>query len=167
MQGTTSEVSAQFAPESLEYLVSMIDELGSDKTYNHYPIGWAHAMDTPFQWTKQVASHLGGTRNGLAVSWPKRIKATGELRSQFHHVIDIVPTILEAANIQPPRLLNGIPQKPMEGVSMVYTFDDAKMPFKFTGTLRKVEIKLGANQLTPNQKGELQRLRRERALARQ
>ena len=110
----------------------MIDELGSDKTYNHYPIGWAHAMDTPFQWTKQVASHLGGTRNGLAVSWPKRIKATGELRSQFHHVIDIVPTILEAANIQPPRLLNGIPQKPMEGVSMVYSFDDAKAPTRHT-----------------------------------
>jgi arylsulfatase A-like enzyme len=67
MQGTTSEVSAQFAPESLGYLVSMIDELGSDKTYNHHPIGWAHATDTPFQWTKQVASHLGGTRNGQAV----------------------------------------------------------------------------------------------------
>ena len=75
MQGTTNEVSAQFAPESIEFLVSMMDELGSDRTYNHYPIGWAHAMDTPFQWTKQVASHFGGTRNGLAVSWPKRIKA--------------------------------------------------------------------------------------------
>jgi arylsulfatase A-like enzyme len=132
MQGTTNEVSAQFAPESIEFLVSMMDELGSDKTYNHYPIGWAHAMDTPFQWTKQVASHLGGTRNGLAISWPNRIKAAGELRSQFHHVIDIVPTILEAANIQAPRLLNGIPQKPMEGVSMVYTFDDAKAATRHT-----------------------------------
>ena len=128
MQGTTSEVSAQFAPESIEYLVSMIDQLGSDRTYNHYPIGWAHAMDTPFQWTKQVASHFGGTRNGLAISWPKRIKAGGEMRTQFHHVIDIVPTILEAANVQAPRILNGMPQKPMEGVSMVYTFDDAKAP---------------------------------------
>jgi arylsulfatase A-like enzyme len=68
MQGTTNEVSAQFAPESLEFLVSMMDQLGSDRTYNHYPIGWAHAMDAPFQWTKQVASHFGGTRNGLAIS---------------------------------------------------------------------------------------------------
>src|SRR5215510_2699888 len=132
MNGTTSEVSAQFAPETVEYLVSMMDELGGEKTYNHYPIGWAHAMDTPFQWTKQVASHFGGTRNGLAISWPKGIKTKGELRSQFHHVIDIVPTILEAANIQPPRLLNGIPQKPMEGVSMAYTFDDAKAPTRHT-----------------------------------
>jgi arylsulfatase A-like enzyme len=126
MQGTTSEVSAQFAPESLEFLVSMIDELGSDRTYNHYPIGWAHAMDAPFQWTKQVASHFGGTRNGLAISWPKRIKGGGEIRSQFHHVIDIVPTILETAGIQAPLILNGTPQKPIEGVSMAYSFDDAK-----------------------------------------
>jgi arylsulfatase A-like enzyme len=132
MQGTTSEVSAQFAPESLEYLVSMIDQLGSDRTYNHYPIGWAHAMDSPFQWTKQVASHFGGTRNGLAISWPKRIKAQGEQRTQFHHIIDIVPSILEATGIQAPRLLNGIPQKPIEGVSMVYTFDDAKAPTRHT-----------------------------------
>ena len=132
MQGTTNEISAQFAPESLEYLVSMIDELGSDRTYNHYPIGWAHAMDAPFQWTKQVASHFGGTRNGLAISWPKRIKADGELRSQFHHVIDIVPTILEAVDIQAPMVLNGTPQKPIEGVSMVYTFDDSETPTRRT-----------------------------------
>jgi arylsulfatase A-like enzyme len=128
LQGTTNENSMSFAPESLEFLVSMMDQLGSDRTYNHYPVGWAHAMDTPFQWTKQVASHFGGTRNGVTVSWPKRIKAQGEMRSQFHHVIDIVPTILEAANLQAPMLLNGVPQKPIEGVSMVYTFDDAKAP---------------------------------------
>ncbi len=128
MQGTTSEVSAQFAPESLEFLASMIDELGSDRTYNHYPIGWAHAMDAPFQWTKQVASHFGGTRNGLAISWPKRMKGGGEIRSQFHHVIDIVPTILESVGIQAPLILNGVPQKPIEGVSMAYTFDNAKAP---------------------------------------
>jgi arylsulfatase A-like enzyme len=132
LQGTTNEISAQFAPESLEYLVSMIDQLGSDRTYNHYPVGWAHAMDTPFQWTKQVASHFGGTRNGLAISWPKGIKAQGELRSQFHHVIDIVPTILEAVGIQAPLVLDGIPQKPLEGVSMVYTFDDPKAPTRHT-----------------------------------
>jgi arylsulfatase A-like enzyme len=132
MQGTTNEVSAQFAPESLEFLVSMKDQLGSDRTYNHYPIGWAHAMDAPFQWTKQVASHFGGTRNGLVISWPKRVKVGGEIRSQFHHVIDIVPTILEAAGIQAPLLLSGTPQKPLEGVSMVYTFDDANAPTRHT-----------------------------------
>jgi arylsulfatase A-like enzyme len=132
MQGTTNEVSAQFAPESLEFLVSMMDQLGSDRTYNHYPIGWAHAMDAPFQWTKQVASHFGGTRNALVINWPKRIKAGGEIRSQFHHVIDIVPTILEAAGVQAPLLLNGTPQKPIEGVSMAYSFDDAKAPTRHT-----------------------------------
>ena len=129
LQGTTNELGGNLEPESLEFKLSMIDELGSDRTYNHYPVGWAHAMDTPFQWTKQVASHFGGTRNGLAISWPKRIKARGEIRSQFHHVIDIVPTILEAAGIQAPRhAQRHVPQKPMEGVSMVYTFDDATGP---------------------------------------
>jgi len=132
MQGTTSEVSTVFSPQSLEYLVSIMDELGSDRTYNHYPVGWAHAMDAPLKWTKQVASHFGGTRNGLAISWPKRIKAASELRTQFHHVIDIVPTILEATGIETPMLLNGFPQKPIEGVSMVYTFDDAKAPTRHT-----------------------------------
>jgi arylsulfatase A-like enzyme len=132
LQGTTNEVSTVFAPESLAYLVSMMDQLGSDRTYNHYPVGWAHAMDTPFQWTKQVASHFGGTRNGLAVSWPKRIKAGGEIRTQFHHIIDIVPTILEATRIRAPVLLDGTPQKPIEGVSMVYSFDDAKAPTRHT-----------------------------------
>ena len=92
------------------------------------PVGWAHAMDTPFQWTKQVASHFGGTRNGMVISWPARIKDKGGIRTQFHHVIDIAPTILEAAGVQAPAVLNGVPQKPIEGVSMVYTFDDAKAP---------------------------------------
>ncbi len=128
LQGTTNEVSGQYAPESIEFLSSMMDQLGSDRTYNHYPVGWAHAMDTPFQWTKQVASHFGGTQNGLVISWPKRIKAQGQIRSQFHHVIDIVPTILEAAGVQAPDVLNGTRQKPLEGVSMVYTFDDANAP---------------------------------------
>ena len=102
----------------------MIDELGGPKTYNHYPVGWAHAMDTPFQWTKQVASHFGGTRNGLVISWPAHIKAGGEIRSQFHHVIDIVPTILEATGLEFPAELNGAKQKPLDGVSMAYTFSD-------------------------------------------
>jgi arylsulfatase len=87
-------------------------------------------MNAPFQWTKQVASHFGGTRNGLVINWPKRIKNGGEIRSQFHHVIDIVPTILEATGIQAPLVLNGVPQKPIEGVSMLYTFNDAQVPTK-------------------------------------
>jgi arylsulfatase A-like enzyme len=127
LQGITNELG-QVAPEpeSLPFLVSMMDKLGSDQTYNHYPVGWAHAMDTPFQWTKQVASHFGGTRNGMCMSWPNRIASRGEIRSQFHHVIDIVPTILEGVGIQAPLVLNGTPQKPLQGTSMVYTFADAK-----------------------------------------
>ena len=109
-----------------------MDELGGPTTFNHYPIGWAHAMDTPFQWTKQIASHFGGTRNGLVISWPARIKDKGGIRTQFHHVIDIVPTILEAVGVPAPSVLNGVPQKPIEGVSMVYTFDDAKAPSQRT-----------------------------------
>jgi arylsulfatase A-like enzyme len=129
LQGTTNEMGEGAPePESLPFLVSMMDQLGSDRTYNHYPVGWAHAMDTPFQWTKQVASHFGGTRNGMCLSWPNRIKANHEIRSQFTHVIDIVPTILEAVGVQAPLILNGTTQKPLEGVSMAYTFDDAKAP---------------------------------------
>ncbi len=118
--------------EPFEQVLARIDELGGPMTFNHYPIGWAHAMDTPLQWTKQVASHFGGTRNGLAISWPKRIKAKGELRSQFHHVIDIMPTILKAAGIEQPVSVYGVKQDPVEGVSMVYTFDDQKTPSKRT-----------------------------------
>jgi len=113
-------------PEDLKQLQSRIDELGSWTTFNHYPVGWAHAMDTPFQWTKQVASHYGGTRNGMVVSWPSRIRDKGGLRSQWHHVIDIVPTILEATGLQMPSSVNGVAQKPVEGVSMAYSFADAR-----------------------------------------
>ena len=113
-------------PEPLESKLAAIDTLGTDKHYNHFPAAWAHAMDTPFQWTKQIASHFGGTRNGLAISWPKGIKARGEVRDQFHHVIDIAPTILEVVGVQAPAQFNGVAQKPIEGVSMVYSFDDAK-----------------------------------------
>jgi arylsulfatase A-like enzyme len=112
-------------PEPLDSKLAAIDTLGTDKHYNHFPAGWAHAMDTPFQWTKQIASHFGGTRNGLAISWPKGIKARGEVRDQFHHVIDIAPTILEIIGAEAPAQFNGVSQKPMEGVSMAYTFDDA------------------------------------------
>jgi arylsulfatase A-like enzyme len=132
LEGTTNEIGGNLQPESLAFKLSMMDELGSDRTYNHYPVGWALAMDTPFQWCKQVASHFGGTRNGLAISWPKGIKARGEIRSQFQHVIDIVPTILEAVGIQAPATVNGTPQKPLDGVSMAYTFADANAPTRHT-----------------------------------
>jgi arylsulfatase A-like enzyme len=104
------------------------DDLGGPRSYNHYPIGWAWAMDAPFQWTKQVASHYGGTRNPLIISWPKRIKDAGGIRSQWHHTIDIVPTILECLGVAQPTVVNGVPQKPIEGVSMAYSFNDASAP---------------------------------------
>jgi arylsulfatase A-like enzyme len=103
------------------------NDWGSNKTYPHMAVGWAWAFDTPFKWTKQVASHFGGTRQGLAISWPARIKDAGGIRQQFHHVIDIVPTILEATGIKAPEFVNGIKQKPIEGVSMAYTFDKANV----------------------------------------
>jgi arylsulfatase A-like enzyme len=96
---------------------------GSEKTYPHMAVQWAWAFDTPFKWTKQVASHFGGTRQGVAISWPGHIKDVGGIRSQFHHIIDIAPTILQAAGIRAPEIVNGIPQSPIEGVSMDYTFE--------------------------------------------
>lgn len=106
--------------------VKEIDEIGGPKHFNHFPAAWAHAMDTPFQWTKQVASHFGGTRNPMIISWPAKIKDKGGLRSQFMHVIDVVPTIYEVCGITAPVELNGVPQKPIEGISFAYAFDDAK-----------------------------------------
>ena len=114
--------------ETPEFLTERIDKFGSPEAYNHYAVGWAHATDTPYQWTKQVASHWGGTRNGTIVHWPKGIKAKGEIRSQFCHVIDIAPTVLEAAGIPAPSVVNSVQQAPLEGVSMAYSFDDAKAP---------------------------------------
>ncbi len=101
------------------------DAWGSDQTYPHMSVAWSWAFDTPFKWTKQVASHFGGTRQGMAIAWPARIKDAGGIRNQFHHMIDIVPTILEATGIAAPVMVNGIAQKPIEGVSMAYTFDKA------------------------------------------
>jgi arylsulfatase A-like enzyme len=106
------------------------DSWGSSATYPHMSVGWAWAFDTPFQWTKEIASHLGGTKQGMVMVWPKRLKDTGSLRSQFHHVIDIAPTILEACGIEQPVMVNGAPQKPIEGVSMVYTWDHANADSK-------------------------------------
>jgi arylsulfatase len=104
------------------------DDLGTWKTHNHYPVGWAHAMNAPFQWTKQIASHYGGTANGMVISWPTRIKDQGGVRPQWHHVIDIVPTLLDVAGVEQPSSVNGVAQKPIEGVSMSYSFDDQKAP---------------------------------------
>jgi arylsulfatase len=101
------------------------DAWGSAATYPHMAVAWSWAFDTPFKWTKQIASHFGGTRQGLAISWPAKIKDAGGVRHQFHHIIDIVPTILEAAGIKEPEYVDGIKQKPIEGVSMLYTFDKA------------------------------------------
>jgi len=109
--------------ETPEFLTSKIEDFGGPKAYNHYSVGWAHAMDTPYQWTKQVASHFGGTRNGTIVHWPAGIKAKGEIRSQFSHVIDIAPTILEAAGLPHPTVVNSVQQAPLEGFSMLYAFD--------------------------------------------
>jgi arylsulfatase A-like enzyme len=133
LQGTFSEIASLLGIQlGLESTIKRIDEIGGPTSEPHVPVGWAWAMNSPFQWTKQVASHFGGTRNPMVVHWPKGIKSKGELRNQFHHVIDVVPTILEACKIPEPKTVNGIPQKPIEGVSMLYSFDDAKAKGKRT-----------------------------------
>jgi arylsulfatase A-like enzyme len=114
--------------ETPESLMANLDKFGTPAAYNHYAVGWAHAMDTPYQWTKQIASHWGGTRNGTIVHWPKGIQARGEIRSQFCHVIDVAPTVLDVAGLPAPAFVNGIQQKPYEGASMLYSFDDASAP---------------------------------------
>ena len=127
LEGTFSEIASLIGVQlGLASTVSRIDEIGGPTSEPHVPVGWAWAMNAPFQWTKQVASHFGGTRNPLVVHWPAGIKAKGEIRDQFHHCIDVVPTILEACKIPEPEVVNGIAQKPIEGVSMAYSFDDAK-----------------------------------------
>jgi arylsulfatase A-like enzyme len=128
--GTFNEQAVGEAPElnTPEFLIERIDDFGTARANNHYAVGWAHAMDTPYQWTKQVASHFGGTRNGTVIHWPKGIKAQGELRHQFHHVIDLAPTILEVAGLPHPTMVNGVMQEPLHGVSMANSFDDPKAP---------------------------------------
>ena len=116
------------------------DAWGSAKTTPHMAVAWSWAFDTPFKWTKQVASHFGGTRQGMAISWPGHIKDVGGIRTQFHHVIDIVPTILEATGIPAPVMVNGIAQKPIEGVSMAYTFDKANANAPSTRTTQYFEM---------------------------
>ena len=114
--------------ETLDMQLKLIDKLGTERTYNHFAAGWAVAGNTPFTWTKQVASNFGGTRNGMVLHWPAGIKLKNEVRSQFHHVIDVAPTIYQATGIPAPKMVNGIEQRLIEGVSMVYSFDDAKAP---------------------------------------
>ena len=118
--------------ETVQDILKHYDDLGGPMTYSHYAAGWAVAGDTPFTWTKQVASSYGGTRNGMVIHWPKGIAAKGEVRSQWHHVIDIVPTILEAAKVPEPKSVNGTTQTPIEGVSMAYSFANAKAPSTHT-----------------------------------
>src|SRR5262249_23101536 len=113
---------------------------GADKTERHMAVGWTWAFDTPFKWTKQVASHFGGTRQGMAISWPGHINDPGGIRTQFHHMIDIVPTILEATGIPAPVMVNGVYQKPIEGVSMLYTFDKANANAPSTRTTQYFEM---------------------------
>jgi arylsulfatase len=120
------------ALETPEYLLSVMDSLGGPEGYNHYAVGWAHAMSTPYQWTKQIASHWGGTRNGTIVHWPNGFEPRGEIRHQFHHVIDVAPTVLEAAGIPEPLFVNGVQQQPIEGVSMLYSFGEADAPDRHT-----------------------------------
>ena len=122
--------------EQLKYY----DVWGSDKTEPHMAVGWTWAFDTPFKWTKQVASHFGGTRQGMVISWPGHIKDVGGIRPQFHHMIDIAPTILEATGIPAPTSVNGVDQKPIEGVSMLYTFDKANANAPSTRTTQYFEM---------------------------
>ncbi|HWR69272.1 MAG TPA: arylsulfatase, partial [Desulfomonilia bacterium] len=129
VQGSYNELAMMnMIPEDYKEVLKQKDNLGTWKTHNHYPAAWAHAMNAPFQWVKTTASHYGGTANGMAISWPAHIKDKGGIRTQWHHVIDIVPTMLEATGTEQPSMVNGVAQKPIEGVSMVYTFDNPKAP---------------------------------------
>jgi arylsulfatase A-like enzyme len=141
-EGTFNQMTAYNGiltlPEPLQLL--HYENWGSEKTYPHMAVQWAWAFDTPFKWTKQVASHFGGTRQGMVLSWPGHIEDVGGIRSQFHHIIDIVPTILEAAGIKAPEIVKGIPQKPIEGVSMDYTFGKANGSAPSTRTTQYFEM---------------------------
>jgi arylsulfatase A-like enzyme len=128
LQGTFNELislNGMAEIETPEFLRERLDQIGGPESSPHYAVGWAHAMCAPYQWTKQIASHWGGTRTGTIVRWPKGFEAKGELRHHFCHLIDVAPTVLEAAGLPQPILVNGVTQKPMEGVSMAYTFDGA------------------------------------------
>lgn len=128
-RGTLFEQSfINLEEEDLQYVLQHIDDIGGPYAYNHFPAGWAWATNAPFQQYKQISSHFGGTRNGMVISWPAGIKQTGGLRSQFHHVSDIGTTILDVVGVAPPRELNGVPQQPLDGISMRYTFTQKDAP---------------------------------------
>jgi hypothetical protein len=141
-EGTFNQMTAYNGILTLPEPLQMMhyEQWGSETTYPHMAVQWSWAFDTPFKWTKQVASHFGGTRQGVVMSWPGHIKDAGGIRSQFHHIIDIVPTILEAGGINAPETVNGIPQKPIEGVSMAYTFDETKAKAPSTHTTQYFEM---------------------------
>ncbi len=131
--GTLNELAHLSNPEGelavdVGWLAQNLDLLGGPDTYMGYPVGWAFATSTPFPWVKQIASHLGGVRNGLVVSWPSAIEQPGGIRPQYHHVIDVLPTILEAAGIPAPEAVDGVPQQAIDGASMVYSFNDSSAP---------------------------------------
>lgn len=135
INGTFNEMinfNGAAALETPAFMLERLDEFGGPDSYNHYAVGWAHAMCAPLQWTKQVASHWGGTRNGTIVHWPHGFEARGELRTQFHHVIDLAPTVLEMAGLPEPTFVHGVQQQPIEGVSMAYSFDDAEAADRHT-----------------------------------
>ncbi|MBI5503345.1 MAG: arylsulfatase, partial [Deltaproteobacteria bacterium] len=142
LNGTPNEVAMfnGINPPVEAQLAGFYDAWGSDKTYNHMAVPWAWAFDSPFSWTKQIASHFGGIRQGMAISWPKVITDKGGIRHQFHHVIDIVPTILEAAQLEAPQFVDGIKQSPIEGVSMMYTFDEKNASAPSTRTTQYFEM---------------------------
>lgn len=127
INGTFNEafiLNGAAAMETVEFMTSRVDDFGTPAANNHFAVGWAHAMDTPYQWTKQVASHWGGTRNGTVVHWPEGFTSRGEVRTQFHHVIDVAATVLDAAGLPHPKFVNGVQQEPLHGSSMLYSFDD-------------------------------------------
>jgi arylsulfatase A-like enzyme len=131
LNGTFNEMinfNGAAAIETPEFMIERLDQFGGPDSYNHYAVGWAHAMDTPYQWTKQVASHWGGTRNGTVVSWPNGFRSRKEIRTQFAHVIDFAATVLDVAGLPSPTFVNGVQQDPLHGVSMRYSFDDAEAP---------------------------------------
>jgi len=127
LTGTLNNMATQNGfPDDVATMLKSIDEIGMGKHENHFSVGWAWAVDAPFQWTKQVASHFGGSRTGVSVAWPAKISAKGEIREQFHHVVDIAPTIYEAAGISFPAAVNGVTQQPLNGTSFIYTFTKPK-----------------------------------------